>query len=78
MSNSNGSIKIKLDTIEKVKAFVNTISRLAGDFDLCHSRYVVDAKSIMGVISLDLTQVLTLTAVGNEAIDTETFKEFLA
>jgi len=78
MSNSNTSIKIKLDTVEKVKAFVNVISRLHGDYDLCHSRYVVDAKSIMGVISLDLTQVLTLTCVNGEMIDESVFAEFMA
>ena len=71
------SIKIKLDTVEKVKAFVNVISRIAGDFDLSHSRYVVDAKSIMGVISLDLTKELTLTAVNGD-IDENIFKDFLA
>ena len=71
------SIKIKLDTIEKVKAFVNVISRLGDDFDLSHSRYVVDAKSIMGVISLDLTQVLTLTSV-NDEFDEKVFADFLA
>ena len=71
------SVKIKLDTIEKVKAFVNVISRLNGDFDLSHSRYVVDAKSIMGVISLDLTQELTLTSV-NGNVDADVFKDFLA
>ena len=71
------SIKIKLDTIEKVKAFVNVISRIGGDFDLSHSRYVVDAKSIMGVISLDLTQVLTLTSVNGD-IDESVFKDFIA
>jgi phosphotransferase system HPr-like phosphotransfer protein len=71
------SIKIKLETIEKVKAFVNTITRMEGDFDLSHSRYVVDAKSIMGVISLDLSKELTLSAVNGE-LDESVFKDFLA
>jgi len=71
------SVKIKLETIEKVKAFVNAISRIGGDFDLSHGRYIVDAKSIMGVISLDLTQELTLTAV-NGTVDEAVFKDFFA
>ena len=54
------TVTITLDTIEKVKGFVNTISPLDGDFDLVSERYVVDAKSIMGIFSLDLAKPLTL------------------
>jgi phosphotransferase system HPr-like phosphotransfer protein len=71
------SVKIKLETIEKVKSFINVINRLDGDFDLSHSRYVVDAKSIMGVISLDLSKELTLNSV-NGTVDETIFKDFLA
>jgi len=54
------SISIHLDSIEKVKAFVNTISTFDGEFDLGSDRYVVDAKSIMGIFSLDLSKPLRL------------------
>lgn len=54
------SINIKLDSINKVKSFVNTISSFNGDFDLASDRYVVDAKSIMGIFSLDLSSTLKL------------------
>jgi len=54
------SIKVHLDTIEKVKGFVNVVSVCDGDFDLSSGRYVVDAKSIMGIFSLDLSKNLTL------------------
>jgi len=54
------SLKIKLDTIDKVKKFVNIISMQDGDFDLACDRYRVDAKSIMGIFSLDLTKDLAL------------------
>ena len=54
------TITISLDTVQKVKGFVNTISPLDGDFDLISERYVVDAKSIMGIFSLDLGKPLTL------------------
>ena len=43
------SINIKLDTIDKVKEFVNKINTFDGDFDLVSARYVIDAKSIMGI-----------------------------
>lgn len=54
------SIKIKLDTIDKVKNFVNTISKYDFDFDLVSGRYVIDAKSIMGIFSLDLSNPIDL------------------
>lgn len=54
------SLNIKLDTIDKVKSFVNIINTFDGDFDLVSDRYVVDAKSIMGIFSLDISSVLRL------------------
>ena len=54
------SFKVKLDSIEKVKGFVNTIANSDSDFDLISDRYVVDAKSIMGIFSLDLGKPLQL------------------
>ena len=43
--------KISLNSIDKVKAFVNEISKFDCDFDLISGRYVIDAKSIMGIFS---------------------------
>ncbi|MDR1687390.1 MAG: HPr family phosphocarrier protein [Clostridiales bacterium] len=54
------SINISLNSIDKVKSFVNLIAAFDGDFDLASDRYVVDAKSIMGIFSLDLGNVLRL------------------
>ena len=54
------SVTISLNSIEKVKQFVNLISKYDGDFDLTYGRYVIDAKSIMGIFSLDLSKPLKL------------------
>ena len=54
------SVNVLLNTVEKVKGFVNAVSPLDGDFDLVSERYVVDAKSIMGIFSLDLGKTLRL------------------
>lgn len=51
---------IKLNSVEKVKEFVRITSRLDFDIDLISGRYVVDAKSIMGIFSLDLSKALLL------------------
>ena len=50
------SVVIKLDTINDVKNFVNTVSKYDFDVDLVSGRYAVDAKSIMGMFSLDLAK----------------------
>ena len=54
--------KISLNSIDKVKAFVNEISKFDCDFDLVSGRYVIDAKSIMGIFSLDLSKPVELMA----------------
>ena len=56
----NENIKISLNSIDKVKAFVNEISKFDCDFDLVSGRYVIDAKSIMGIFSLDLSKPIDL------------------
>ena len=60
------TIKISLNSIDKVKTFVNVINRFDAEFDLVSGRYVIDAKSIMGIFSLDLSKPIEL------AIHTET------
>ena len=61
------TVDISLNTIEKVKSFVNTISKFDFDFDLISGRYVVDAKSIMGIFSLDLSKPITLDIHADDA-----------
>ena len=52
--------EILIDSIDKVKAFVNEISKFDCDFDLISGRYVIDAKSIMGIFSLDISKPIDL------------------
>ena len=61
--------KISLNSIDKVKSFVNDITKYDYDFDLVSGRYVIDAKSIMGIFSLDLSKDIDLNihAEGEEA-----------
>ena len=54
------TVQIFLNSIDKVKSFVNDISKFDYDFDLVSGRYVVDAKSIMGIFSLDLSRPIDL------------------
>ncbi len=54
------SFEILLGSVDKVKAFVNDMSRIEGDAFLCVGKYVIDAKSIMGIFSLELSKPLRL------------------
>ncbi|MBQ7455323.1 MAG: HPr family phosphocarrier protein [Clostridia bacterium] len=54
------SIPIKLSFAEEVKTFVNIINRYPFDMDLRAGRHVVDAKSILGIFSLDLSRPISL------------------
>ena len=54
------TVKISLDSIDKVKSFVNTLAKFDTDFDLVSGRYTIDAKSIMGIFSLDLSKPIDL------------------
>lgn len=59
--------KILLNTIESVKDFVNIISKFDSPTDLVSGRYIVDAKSIMGIFSLDLSHPLELNIHADQA-----------
>ena len=54
------TVQISLNSIDKVKSFVNEITKFDYDFGLVSGRYVIDAKSIMGIFSLDLSKPIDL------------------
>lgn len=60
------TVKISLNSIDKVKSFVNEITKFDNDFDLVSGRYVIDAKSIMGIFSLDLSKPISLNIHADE------------
>ena len=59
-------LEIKLSTIEDVRNFVNTVTTCDFDVDLASGRYIVDAKSIMGIFSLDLLNPITMTIYSDD------------
>ena len=70
--------KIKLDSINAVKDFVSIGMLYDFDIDLVSGRYAVDAKSIMGIFSLDLSNPIQLVAHTDEPGDFfEKIKEFI-
>ena len=72
------TVQISLNSIDKVKSFVNAITQYEYDFDLISGRYVIDAKSIMGIFSLDLSKpILAIHAENNMDEIMETLKPYL-
>lgn len=65
--------KIMLTTVEAAKDFVKEASRYEFDIDIFYNRVTIDAKSILGVLSMDLRQVLTVRYFGED----ETFETYL-
>ena len=65
------TVTISLQAINDVKEFVNIVMRFDFDEDLVSGRYAIDAKSIMGIFSLDLSKPIELHA------HTDNAKEFL-
>lgn len=76
-------VNISIPSIEAVKEFVSTVTNFACDTTLRSGRYIVDAKSIMGVFSLDATKPIKMVLeVGRTGIDDrdelcEAIKQFI-
>ena len=60
------SKKIRLNATEDVKEFVKAASKCDFDVDISYNRILIDAKSILGILSMDLTKVLTVTCHGED------------
>lgn len=66
-------MNIQLKSIDDVKVFVNEVNKIQCDADLSSGRYVVDAKSIMGIFSLDLTNPIVLEVHSKEKGECDDF-----
>jgi len=60
------TFNIQLKTIDDVKDFVNIVNKYDFDVDLSTGRYVVDAKSIMGIFSLDLSKPIKVDVYSDD------------
>lgn len=59
-------IKIRLFTMSQVKEFVRFAEQCDYDIDISYNRVVIDAKSILGILSMDLSKVLTVKCYGED------------
>lgn len=63
------TFNILLSSINDVKTFVNIVGKYEYDIDLTSGRYIVDAKSIMGIFSLDLSKPIKIEIHSDGAED---------
>ena len=63
------SVTLKLSQAEEIKEFVNTVNRYSYEMDLRAGRHVVDAKSILGIFSLDLSKPIALEIYGDDCAE---------
>ena len=68
--------KIKLNATEEVQEFVNAATKCDFDIDIYYNRFLIDAKSILGILSMDLTMVLTVECHGESKEFDRTLKKF--
>ena len=72
------TVQINLNSVDKVRAFVHSVNRFNAEFDLVSARFVIDAKSIMGIFSLDLSKPIDLTIYNDDDTEIlESLKPFL-
>ena len=73
------SLQITLSMAESVKNFVNIVSKYPYEIDLKSGRFVIDAKSLLGIFSLDLSKPIVLEIYSDKCDDlVEELKPFLA
>lgn len=73
------SFKVMLSSIVDVKNFVNLVNEFSFDVDMVSGRYVVDAKSLMGIFSLDLAKPIVVRVYSEDTVAFEkALKDFIA
>lgn len=68
--------QIRLNAAEDVREFVNAASKCDFDIDIFYNRIIIDAKSILGILSMDLTKNLTVKCYGENPHFNEVIAKF--
>lgn len=68
--------QIKFQAADDVREFVNAASKCDFDIDIFYNRIIIDAKSILGILSMDLTKVMTVKCYGEDKDFNKTIAKF--
>jgi phosphotransferase system HPr-like phosphotransfer protein len=71
------SVYINLPSVNSVQKFVATVSKLEGDFDFQSGNYILDARSLMGIFTLDLTKPVKLNVQNDTEETMQALSSFL-
>ena len=66
-----------LNTIEKVKKFVNEANKFNSDIDVIRGRYTIDGKSMLGIFTIDLTFPVKIRIDSNDQAEIARFNEHM-
>ena len=70
-------VTVNLNSIIKVNKFVNEMSKFESDIDIISGRYICDSKSVMGVLSYDLSKPVDIMIHSDNYEEVERFNEVL-
>ena len=68
-------VTVNLNEMKKLNSFVNVVSTFESDVDAIRDRYVINAKSIMGLVTLDLSKPLEITIYSEDEVEIQRFEE---
>ena len=71
------NVYVSLSSPEIVQRFVETLTRLEGDFDLISGKYILDGRSLMGIFSLDITKPIQLRVHNNSEENMDALHPFM-
>lgn len=72
------TVKILIDSVEKVKRFSSVVSKIGADCELVEGVHIIDAKSIMGIFSMDLKNPIQLNIHSDNTEILDKLKDFIA
>ncbi len=70
-------VYININSIEKVNKLVTILNQHEGNFDIVEGSYIIDAKSVMGIMTMDLSRPKKLVAMNDESLALQDISEFI-
>lgn len=68
---------VNIDSVDKVNKLVSILNQHEGSFDIVEGSYIIDAKSFMGIMTMDLSKPKKLVSIGENAAAFQDISEFV-
>lgn len=73
----NTELTLNLNDFEKVRNFTNEANKFNSDIDILRGRYVIDAKSTLGIYTIDLSKPVTIKIISDDSAEIARFNEHM-